>query len=442
MRHFRLIFSEYLRLPAQVRVLCFGSFVNRAGSMALPFMTIYIAKGLGYGPRLATFVLGAVGVGSLGAGLIGGHLADVVGRKRVMLGSLTLGAAVLLLFMTLRDPMAILLAGAAFGLIYEMFRPAASALLADLTTPEQRPSGYALMYVADNLGFSFGLWMGGILASYSYNWLFVGDALTSVLYATIVLVTIRETLIRKADSLVRESGAPAREGEVGHGETSEGEAPAEPSSGEVAGSTRNAIPLADALARIIRDRTFILFCAATFCFGVVYMQSVSVMSLHLKDIGFSERDYGNLIALNGIQIVLLQFPVTAFLRRFSRGWVIVSATLVTAVGFGLMAAARNIPEFAGTVVIWTFGEIMHASVALAIVSELAPPALRGRYMGVFFMTWALARTLGYPVGGQVFAAWGADAVWFGCCGLALVAAALYATIQSHLTRQTPGPSPP
>src|SRR5262249_1454303 len=108
---------NYLDLPRPVHILCLGTFINRAGTLVLPSMTIYLQQDRGLGTQFATLAIGAYGLGACCATLIGGHLADRFGRRIVMLGSLSGGAGMLLLFSTLRAPSAILTVIVLFAMI-------------------------------------------------------------------------------------------------------------------------------------------------------------------------------------------------------------------------------------------------------------------------------------------------------------------------------------
>ncbi len=181
--------KQYLTLPRAIHILCVGAFINRAGAFLAPFLTLYLQKKLDLGTEFATQAMGIYGVGAMAAFAVGGHLADRLGRRTVMLISLLGSGSILMVFGRLSSPWAILAALLLFALVAEMYRPAASAMIADLVAPDRRPEAFGLMYVSINLGFAVAASVGGVLARYSFRLLFWGDALTAFVYAGIIFLT-------------------------------------------------------------------------------------------------------------------------------------------------------------------------------------------------------------------------------------------------------------
>lgn len=404
--------DQYARLPRPVYVLCVGTFINRAGAMMVPFLTLYLQQKLGLGEQFATFAMGCFGLGAIVALLAGGHLADTIGRRTMMIASLTGGAVILLFFGRLTHPYAILSAVIGFALIAEMYRPAASAMIADLVPPLQRPAAFGLMYVAINLGFTVGPALGGILAKrYSFNVLFLADAATALIYAVILAMATRETLAARAVGAAR--------GDVPPNGRKEAAAPQ--------------VGVFDAFGRIRSDHLFLMFAAATLFVGMTYSQALSTLPLHMRRLGIAADDYGLLIAINGLMIVLLQLPITAWTGRFHRVHMVAAAAAITAVGFGLIGLAVARWQIALCIMIWTIGEMMQSPYVSSIVADLAPADLRARYMGVFSMCYSSGNMLGAPIGGVILAHLGGGALWSGCAGIGLLAAGMYFRLRHRIS---------
>lgn len=409
------MFKHYLNLPRTVHLLCLGALVNRAGTFLVPFLTIYLQEELGLGAGFATRMMGLYGVGALIASGVGGHMADRIGRRIVMLFSLFGSAGFLMIFGSLTSEWSISAAILCFSFVAETYRPAASAMIADVTDPDRRPHAFGLMYVAINLGFAVAAAVGGKMASYSFQWLFWGDALTAALYGVLIVVMIRETLPARREEGTGSSEAPAEDRATTSGK---------PELGVVA-----------AVKHLISDNTFMLCWFASFFLAIVYMQAMSTFPLYLRDLGFATETYGTVIALNGLLIVVLQLPVTSLLTRRHRGNMVILSAVLIAAGFGATGLAVTAWGFALTVLIWTCGEIVHAPLMSAIVSDLAPTQLRARYMGAYSMSFSMAMMLGAPIGGLVLTRFGGAALWGGCAAVGILSALLYAVVR---TRVTPG----
>ena len=411
------MWKQYLDLPRSVHILCLGTFVNRAGSFFVIFLTIYLSDKLGFEVTFATWCMGLFGSGALVASLLGGHLADRFGRRIVMIASLVGGALILAVFSSLASRDAIMAATFAYAVLITAYRPAASAMIGDLVDPAQRPPAFGLMHFSINLGFTCGAAVGGKLASFSFPLLFWSDALTTLAYGLIIYLAIAETL-------------PGRTIPDPNDSTDQNAA-GEPSGDAVPES----VSVGRAALHILRDGPFMLFCLGTILVGIVFMQSFSTLPVYLQSRGFQPEDYGYVIAVNGLLIVLLLLPLTTFLSRFDRLKVVMLGAATIGVGFGLNAFATLGWHFAGAVVVWTFGEMMQSPFNSAIVTDLAPRALRARYMGVFGMSFSAALMIGAPLGGEVLDRLGSNVLWIGGMGVAGLAVALYLLIYRSVHRR-------
>lgn len=369
-------------LPREAWVLYLGTFVNRFGSFVLPFLVLYLIK-RGYSAVQAGAVVSLYGVGSLLASMVGGYLADHLGRRATIAMSMFSSAAILVALSQAQHLAAIAVLTALAGLTAELYRPASGALLADLIPAGRRVTAFALYRLAINAGFAMGPAVAGLLADRSFLWLFVGDALTSAVFGILTLLAL-----------------PAG---VHTG-------PVEEQRGEAART-------------ILRDRVFVRFLAASILVGFVYVQSTTTFALHVRDSGLSNAIYGSLVSLNGLLIIFLELPITGITQRLRARRVIAGGVTVTGLGFGLTALAHTAPALALTVIVWTLGEIIGAPVSSAYVADIAPPHLRGRYQGAWGLTWGLAAILA-PVLGTRLYAWNSGGFWVICAVLGAMAGGL------------------
>ena len=349
----------------------------------MPFLVLYLVDERAFSVPEAGLAVSAYGFGSLGASLVGGYLADRIGRRNSIALSMFGSAAAMLALSQAKALALIVVLTALTGLAGELYRPASSALLTDLTDPGRRVTAFALYRLAINAGFAAGPAVAGLLAERSFFLVFLVDALTSCALGLVALVALPEG--------VRVERRDERRGE--------------------------------ALRAIRADRGFVLFLLASTAAAFVYFQAQATLPLHVVDAGFSMALYGALISLNGAIVVVLELPLTAVTQRFPARPVMALGFVLTGIGFGLTGLADTTVVLALTVSVWTIGEIVNAPVASAYVADLAPQHLRGRYQGSWSLTWSLGLILAPSLGTALYAV-SAEALWAVCAALGALAAAL------------------
>jgi MFS family permease len=385
-------------LPRTFWLLWLGTFINRIGIFVMPYLTLFLTRERGYTVEQAAQVLSAIGAGAFLSQFIGGWVSDRVGRKPGLLLSFAFTPIALMALYAASTPAALLLAGFALGVVTDIYRPASSALIADVVPAERRPHAYTLRYWAINLGASFGLFLGGVFARIDYAILFIGDALTTLAFGLIVLCWIREpprpAARRSAEALPPET------------EAAEGSAPA----------TR---------AYLLRACAFLALLVFVFMLqGGVYLQSESLLSLAMTTQGLTEADYGAAIAVNGITIVLLSLPLAARMRRYSLFVSLCGGLLLLGIGVGLQAAAQTTLAYAACIAIWTLGEILTAPLGPSIAAEIAPRRHVGLFQGMVGSSYGLAAFVAPLLGSAVYQRDGAAALWLGCAAVCTVTALL------------------
>lgn len=353
----RSFFATLRALPAPVWVLFAGSFVNRFGSFVMPFLVLYLTR-QGYSISAAGVAVGAYGAGHFFASLIGGHLADRIGRRNTIVLSMFASAATMLVLSQVHVYWTIVAMSLLAGTASEMYRPAAHALIGDLVPADARVAAFGMYRFAINLGFAAGPATAGFLADRSFLYLFVGDALTSIGYGCIALLFLPHGL--------RTYEKAERSGE--------------------------------ALRAALRDRAFLLFLGGSVCLATIDFQIPSTVALHVKLAGFPSSVYGMLISLNGVLIVTCELTIIAFIQRYPPRPFIALGYLLAGLGVALTGVSHTIPALAATVVIWTIGEMVSSPAASAYATQLAPEKYRGRYMGIWVMTWAVGMIAGPALG--------------------------------------------
>jgi MFS family permease len=366
--------------PRPVWILFAGVFLNKFGTFVVPFLTLYLTR-RGFTTGDAALAIGAYGLGRLGATFIGGHLADTFGRRRTIVLSMVLAAVSMVLLSQARSlPVIVLLTGLA-SLTGELYLPACSALLADLVPEHQRVTAYSAYRMAFNAGWAFGPATAAFLAAHSFVWLFVGDALTSALFGVVAWWGLPR-------------GVRSAQAEVGWGE---------------------------AWGVIRRDRRIHQVALATVFIGLVIHQLISSYGLHVTSLGYTDATYGALLSLNGVLVVLFELPLTTWSRRFPARRMMALGYLLMGLGVVLNAGFHGLPALVIGMAVFTFGEMVFAPVAIAYVASLAPPRMRGRYMGAWGFSNSLSLMLAPGLGLMVYAR-SPVALWLGCGVFAVLAA--------------------
>jgi MFS family permease len=379
------LLSGLRSLPRPVWILFFGSFLNKFGAFVIPFLAIYLTQ-QGYSLADAGFAISAYGIGNLIASLLGGYLADTLGRRKTIVLSMFSGAIAMLLLSQAHTLHAIILIAALTGITGELYRPAASALLADLVPTGQRVTAFSAYRMAFNAGWAFGPATAGFLAKHGFLWLFLGDAATSLLFGLVAYFA----LPRGVRSVERK------------------------------------VSWSEAWGILRRDRKLHQIVFAALAISFVLFQMSSTFGLHVTHLGFSPATYGALISFNGVLVVFCELPLTTITRRFPARRIIALGYTLLGLGFALNLFARTIPALVCCVIVFTLGEMIAMPVAGAYIADLSPPEMRGRYSGVYGLTWACGLVFGPALGLKLFAI-NSAILWTSCGALGLVAAMIILT---------------
>lgn len=369
-------------LPRAAWILFFGTFLNKFGTFVLPFLAIYLTQ-LGYTMAQAGVAMAGYGIGTMAACLVGGYLADGFGRRKTIVLSMFSVSVVMLCLSQAKSLPAIVTLATLAGLTGELYRPASSALLADLVPAGGRVTAFAAYRLAFNAGWAFGPATAGLLSKSSFTWLFIGDALTSLLYGVVAWFALPRHM-----------------------------------TGERVSQAWNDV------WRVVRqDALFRQAIFACLAVGFVFVQAFSTMSMEITRHGFSPATYGWVISLNGLLVVLCELPLTTITKRFKPRRVMATGFLIIGLGFASNLSERTLPLIVLTVVLFTFGEMIAMPISGAYIADLAPANRRGLYMGTWGLTWSLAFVCGPSLGMLLFSVSPA-ALWISCGVLGAVAAGI------------------
>lgn len=263
-------------LPRQFWWLWTSTLVNRLGGFVVTFLALYLTVDRGYSASYAGLVASLFGLGSAIAALVGGVLADRIGRRPTLLAAQLLTAASTATLGFADGQLMIASVAFLVGLSSNASRPAGAAIIADLVPEKDRVRAYALNYWAINIGFGVSAAAAGLIASHGYLLLFLGDAFSTLLCAVVVFTRIPET---------RPTALPHQE--------------AKPQV---------------SLGTVFRDRRFMSLVGLTFLLALVFQQGSTTLAVSMGKAGLSTTQYGLVAGVNGLLIVLLQIPVTRLIQ--------------------------------------------------------------------------------------------------------------------------------
>ncbi|MFJ5264226.1 MDR family MFS transporter [Streptomyces sp. NPDC088387] len=396
----RAVSDSVSGLPPAFWWLWTSTLVNRLGAFISTFMALYLTLDRGYSASYAGLVAALHGLGGVVSSLGAGVLTDRLGRRPTMLIAQASTAVSVAVLGFVHHPVAI--AGVAFlvGAASNASRPAVQAMMADIVRPEDRVRAFSLNYWAINLGFAISSVGAGFLAEYSYRAGFLLEAAMTAICAVVVFVKLPES-------------RPVRSGK---------EADAEDAVG---------------LGTVLRDRRFMGVVTLSFLIALIFQQGSVGLPVAMGEAGFTAADYGMAVAVNGVLIVVLQIPVTRFIEHRDPRRLLVISALLAGYGFGLTAFAGSVGIFALTVCVWTLAEIVNAPTQTGLVVRLSPVHGRGRYQGMYTMSWSVAALVAPLMSGFVIDRFGAEWLWGLCAVLGTVTAAGYGLLMRRLPAQEP-----
>jgi len=360
-------------------MLFLGVLLMALATFVFPFLTLFLTS-RGYSVERAGLVVSLFGAGSIPAGPLAGWLADRVGRRPTLVGALLASAACTASLPYLPTPALVAAGALVLGVAIHAYFPAANAIVADVVPPDRLGDAYGLMYWERNAGVAVSFALGGALAVYGYDRLFLADAATTLLFAAV------------AWRFVPETRPAARSGPAG-----------------------SAAPRG--FGAVLRDRRFVALMGLGLAWMVGLFQFMVALPVHMKASGLGEAQYGAVMAVNGVLIVFLSPWAGRLGTVFDPARVLAAGALLVGAGYAAYGACTTPLQFAAATAVWSLGELATIPTLSAQVARLAPADLRGRYQGIFGTTFGAALAIAPALGGLVLGRLGAQAVWAGTAAL-------------------------
>ena len=370
------MFKKY---PPQFWLMLLGLIISTTGTtMVWPFLTIFASERLSLPMAAVTSLMSINSLSGLTASILAGSLVDRFGRKSVMAVGLFGTAVAYFGYIYAGSYWHFALLMLASGLFNPLYRLGSDAILADMLSPADRVQGYSIFRMARNIGVALGPILGGIALSTNYSIGFIAAAATLTFYGLITLFFLRETLVRNPDAkpeTLREQVRVYRQ------------------------AFSNKI-----FAHMVGAFTLMEICAALmWVLLAVYVK---------QNFGIAEATYSWLPTTNALMVVFLQVFITQIIKRYRDTQVMPIGALYYAAAMVIVGFSSQFWGFWLAMAVMTIGELITAPTATTFVANLAPPEQRGRYLGVFGLTWHVAMAIGPFAAGILSDAFGIRSPWF------------------------------
>jgi MFS family permease len=375
-RLFRSYISNFTGLSREIWLLSLVTFINRAGAMVIPFLSLYLVKDKGFTLPQVGWIMTAYGVGSLAGTFVGGRLTDRIGFHKVIVLSLFLGGLGFIGIQFLDTFYSVCVGIFIVIFLVDSYRPAIFVACDAYSKPENVTRSIALIRLAINLGFSIGPVLGGIIiARINYASLFWIDGFTCILAGALLYFLLKPKKV--------ESDEPE-------------------------------VPIIKEGVSPFRNFAYMLFFVIMVANAIMFVQYFSVMPLYYKDVHFlSEELIGGLFFINGGLIVIMEMPLVGWLERIQ-----ISRSIATFWGVILLALSfivLNMSSSAGILIVgmllMTLGEMIGAPFSNALALAMSPKGRKGSYMGVYSMSFSISHIVGHNSGLNLVNTYGYSNTW-------------------------------
>lgn len=379
--------KAYSGLSRNSWYLCLVMFINRSGTMVVPFMTIYCRHELHFTVNQATYIMGLFGFGSILGAFIGGKITDKHGFYYVQIFALLIGGLLFILLGFQNTFLTLGIGSFVLSMCNESFRPANSAAIAYYSSDGNKTRSNSLNRLAVNLGWAFGGLLGGTLAGINYHLLFWADGLTNIAAALLLLKLIPASKVVK--------------------------------------SVKNAVKSTTSSSPY-KDGVYLIFICLAILFATCFFQLFTMQPLFYKgEWHYSEFFIGLLMGLNGLLVVAFEMVIISNLegRKHPLNYICVGVLFVGA-GFVLLNFLPAARYSALIILIFiTLGEIMAMPFMNSFWIMRTTSANRGQYAALYTIAWSIAQIIAPLIGGQVVTYSGYNLLWWITGGICLCASA-------------------
>lgn len=400
--------ATYDEFPRQFWLIMVATLIDLMGLFLIfPFFSLYFTEKFGVSLTKAGLIYAIWAVAGMGGHILGGALADRFGRKYIVVAGMIFSALSSVALALAPNFTWVYITAAIGGLLSRSAGPAQSAMIADLLPEEKLTEGYAIWRVVSNVAFAIGPAIGGLFAGISFALLFYIDAATSIITAIFIALTLRETQSHSAAQKT---------------------------------SRQSFTQVFSGYTQVLKDHTLLILIVLSGLVGLVYWQWYFSVPVFMRDVhNMPSQVYGAMMSISGMIVVFIQLPLTRKLRPYSQWLIMAIGCLLFGIGFGLFAFVSGYILFMFAFVIITFGEMIIFPTRDAIVAQLAPEELRGRYMAAAAFGFSIPNMIAPTLGGLLLDSADPNLLWYLAGIFSAAGAAGYIVLY---TRSTSRDNPP
>ena len=367
-------FNTFDGLSREVWWLALITLINRAGTMVIPFLSLYLTQSLDFSLWEVGWIMALFGMGSVVGSWLGGELTDRIGYYKVMAISLLASGISFILLQYITSYVGFCVGVFVLMAIADMFRPAMFVALSSYSKPENRTRSITLIRLAINLGFSAGPALGGlIIFALGYGGLFWIDGLTCFIAGMLLLKILN------------------------------------PKKAKVIEQVKVANP-----AEAYTDKAFMILLAAMTLFGLAFFQLLSTLPIFYKDVhSLSEAEIGLLLGLNGFLVFIFEMPLIKWLEssKNSMSKLILIGVLLTAMSFIVINFIGWIGALIIGMILISFGEMIVFPFSNSLALNRSVKGNQGQYMAYYSISFSIAHIFGHSIGMNLVANLGYKYTW-------------------------------
>ena len=391
-------FNTFNGLSKEVWWLALITLINRAGTMVIPFLSLYLTQSLNFSLTEVGWVMALFGLGSVIGSWLGGKLTDRIGYYKVMVISLMASGISFIFLQYITSFVGFCIGVLILMAIADMFRPAMFVALSSYSKPENRTRSITLIRLAINLGFSAGPALGGlIIFTLGYGGLFWIDGITCFVAGILLLQILNPRKAKAIEQL------------------------------KVINPTR-----------AYTDKAYMVLLVAMTLFGLAFFQLLSTLPIFYKDVHhLTEAEIGLLLGLNGFLIFIFEMPLIKWLEgsKNNMSKLILIGVLLTALSFIVINLSGWIGALIIGMVFMTFGEMIVFPFSNSLALNRSIKGNQGQYMAYYSISFSIAHIFGHSIGMNLVANLGYKYTWYIVSLLALLSAAFMLYLMHFLKRE-------